>query len=155
VEAVNCPGFTTAALSLNSVTLNESTSSSGGTINFDFHITFSPLGPSGVTWSGFGGNNAISDGGSGSQTATAGVTIADFNLSSGFDVFMLGVTEIGSGTSTTGALSVTYNFAPASSAVPEPSTLPLLFSASVILLIARTIAKSQRRDRADRGTTVC
>src|SRR5215469_5903730 len=115
---VTCPGLS----SLNSVTLNETTSVSGampGTtggphpqpIPFGADIFFDPKGPNGVSWTGNGNPGdpffvTVVVPNPNTQTATAGVT--DANFSSAFNVALSSDIFNGSANSMTGAVSVTY-----------------------------------------------
>jgi hypothetical protein len=152
---VTCPGLS----SLNSVTVNESTSVSGpkpgmtpgpfpAPIPFAADVFFTPAGPSGVTWSYNGPGaplNLITNvvPSSTTQTATAGVTIANF--SSGFNVGLASDIFNGSADSITGDVSVTYDFEPVSAAVPEPSSMLLLVGGLFFLLTAKAIRKWRQR----------
>ena len=149
---VTCPGLS----SLNGVTLNETTSVSGATpgtigvppfthpIPFAADIFFTPQGPNGVSWTG-NGNPAnpflvtVVVPNPNTQTAPAGVTVANF--SSAFNVGLSSDIFDGSADSMTGAVSVTYDFGTAPSPVPEPTTLPILLGASIVLATARVMSK--------------
>ncbi len=151
------PSYTTSSLMLKSVTVNDSTSVTGAmpgttggqfpaSIPFAADMFFTATGSNGVTWSGnsvIPNQSVVGVSGSDTQTATAGVTVANF--SSGFNVGIFTDVFDGSANSMTGAVSVTYDFGPAAAAVPEPSSMPLLLSGLFVLFTAEAIRKRHRR----------
>jgi hypothetical protein len=131
-NSVSCPAFSVPGATLTSVTLGYQSDFQFGDCpgaptmpvcaagHDTITVTFTPAGPGGVTWSPasvpttvMNGTNSVSSGapGSGSATATAGVTTAAF--SSPFTVNFTSVVNSGTVATSSGAVSVVYTYTPA------------------------------------------
>lgn len=138
---VSCPAFTVAGATLNSVTLNYFADYQFGTgaVN-TVQVTFTPAGPAGVTWTppssmvnvtGGASSGAI---GTGSSSATAGVSAANF--AAAFNVNITSAVTAGVVATSSGAVTVTYDYTaappppPPAGPVCSPATTPT-FTAGV------------------------
>jgi hypothetical protein len=129
--SVSCPAFSVPGATLTSVTLGYQSDFQFGDCpgaptmpvcsagHDTITVTFTPAGPGGVTWSPssvpttvMNGVNSVSSGapGSGSATATAGVTTAAF--ASPFTVSIASAVNSGTVATSSGAVSVVYTYTP-------------------------------------------
>lgn len=117
-----CPAFTVAGATLTGATLLETLSFSGGSGMKDVDIGFAPATVPAVIWSGDSlllASGVTSGSASGSQSATAGVSnanfAADFGVDESSEVF-----GIGSVGSSSAGLQIDYTYT-TTPTVPEPS----------------------------------
>jgi PEP-CTERM motif len=127
---VSCPALTgVTPTGLTSVTLNYFVDYQFGnpTGNSGVNVTFSATNPGGVTWN-LATTIVNSTGGqsspgiqTGSAVTTAGATLAAF--ASAFNVGVSSAVSAGTVATSSGAVSVTYNY---TTAAPEPATISLI-----------------------------
>jgi len=147
---VSCPGFNSAGVqSLDSVSLNFYADYQFGTTNSnDVKVTFTVANPAGVGWSvtseGIDVTGALSSSGTNpaipfADSAVSGVNFADFV--NAFNVGISSAIVSGGAATSSGAVSITYNYTP-SGTTPEPVSMLLLGSGLLgLAVVGRKFAR--------------